>query len=202
MFVQRSIEIFRTAAAFLIVALCAFNLSAADDIQEQVNFEYRDKILTLRQPYSGEGLQFGAAGQLLGDAKIGAWTVDGQVKVKSATLVDRNLKIEGRRVWLFFDPFRRQFRDIGSVSPGDKAASLFKTFADRERWKQVVEQPVEIDVELASGSPDWKEISLATEAIFLNPSESLVDVLPGFWRSDSADKNGEAQAEAELAEDS
>jgi hypothetical protein len=71
----------------------------------------------------------------------------------------------------------------------------------RELWKEaLLEHPVEIDIELVSESPVFEEISLATEAIFLNPSESLVDVLPGFWRSYFANKNGEAQAEPEFTE--
>jgi TonB family protein len=143
-------------------------------------------------------LQFGADGKLVEDAKVGPWTVDGQVEVKSVVLVDRTLKIQGRRVWLFFDPFRRQFRDIASVRPGDKTANLFCP----ETWKEVADHPVEIDLELASDFPDCKEISLAMEAIFLNPSESLVDVIPGFWRSYFAEKNGETQAESEFSEDS
>jgi TonB family protein len=197
---QRSISV-RLSVAMLVGALCVLNLWAANDVQTQLNAEYNNKVLSLRQPYSGERLQFGADGKLLGDAKVGPWTVDGQVEVKNVTLVDRSLKIEGRRVRLFFDPFKRQFRDIASVSQGDKAASLFKTFRDQRRWKEVVDQPVEIDVELVSESPDYKEISLATEAIFLNPSESLVDVLPSYWRSYLADKNRGLEVEPEFRED-
>jgi TonB family protein len=200
-FMQRCIVVFRLSVALLVGALCALNLWAADDVQKQLSAEYHNKILALRQPYSGERLQFGADGKLFGDAKVGPWTIDGQVEVKSVTLVDRSLKIQGRRVRLFFDPFRRQFRDIASVSEGDKAASLFKSFRDQQHWKQVLEQSVEIDVELASESPDYKEISLATEAIFQNSSESRADVLPSFWRSYFADNNRELQPESEFHED-
>jgi len=193
--------LFRSSAALLLGTLCVLNLWAANDLQTELNAKYNNKVLSLRQPYSGERLQFGADGKLLGDAKVGPWTVDGQVEVKYVTLVDRSLKIEGRRVRLFFDPFKRQFRDIGSVSQGDKAASLFKTFRDQQRWKEVVDQPVEIDVELVSESPDYKEISLATEAIFLNPRESLVEVLPSFWQSYFANQSGEREPEPEVHED-
>ncbi len=187
----------------MVGALCTLNLCAADDLQRQLDAEYRDKILTLRQPYSGERLQFGADGSLLGDRKVGSWTVDGQVEVKSVALVDRNLKILGRRVRLFFDPFRREFRDLASLRQEDQVASQFRTFSHshRERWNEVAEQGVEIDVELASESPDYKEISLATEAVFLNPSERLADVLPRFWRSYFADNNPELEPEPEIQED-
>jgi len=197
--VQRALIFFRPSAALLIGALCALNLWAEDDLQGQLNAEYANQILTLRKPYSGERLQFAARGELLGDAKVGPWTVDGQVDVKSVTLVDRSLKIEGRRVQLFFDPFQRQFRDIRSVRQGDQAAELFKTFANRERWKQLAEQPVEIDIELASESPDSTEISLATEAIFLSPTEAGLD--SSFWQSYFAGQNGAREAEAESLED-
>ena len=198
-FVQRALILFWPSAALLIGALCAWNVWAGDDLQQQLTAEYVNKILTLRKPYSGDRLQFGAGGELQGEAKLGPWTVDGQVEAKSVTLADRSLKIEGRRVRLFFDPFRRRFRDIGSVRQGDRAAGLFKTFADRERWQQLAEQPVEIDVELASESPDATEISLATEAIFLSPTEAPAD--SSFWQSYFADKNSAGEADAEFPED-
>jgi len=197
--VQRALILFRPSAALLIGALCAWNVWAEDALQGQLNAEYANKILTLRAPYSGERLQFAAGGEVLGDAKVGPWTVDGQVEVKSVTLVDRSLKIEARRVRLFFDPFQRQFRDIGTVRQGDQAAGLFKTFANRERWKQLAEQPVEIDIELASESPDSAEISLATEAIFLGPTEAQLDA--GFWQSYFVGKNSSREAEAEPPEE-
>ena len=187
--------------ALLVGVLCAHGLWAADDVQKQLNTDYQNKIVTLRQPHSREKLRFGPDGKLIGEAKAGPWTVDGLVEVKSVTFSDHVVKIEGRRVWLFFDPFTRQFRDIASVRDGEKAASLFKTFRRQQLWKQVTEQPVEIEVELASESPDYKEISLATEAIFLNSSESMLGVLPSFWRSYFAGRNSELEPEANFHDD-
>jgi len=187
--------------ALLIGVLCARSLWAADDVQKQLNPDYQNKIVTLRRPYSGEKLRFAPDGNLIGEAKAGPWTVDGRVEVWSVTVSDRALKIEGRRVWLFFDPLMRQFRDIASVRHGEKAASLFKVFHDQQLWRRVTERPVEIDVELASESPDCREISLATEAIFLKSSESMVDVLPGFWRSYFASGNSELEPELGLNDD-
>lgn len=191
----------RLSGALLIGALCAQSLWAADDVQKQVSADYQNKILTLRQPYSGEKLRFGPDGQLIGEAKAGPWTVDGRVEVKRINFSDHVMKIEGRRVWLFFDPFTQQLRDIASVRDGEKATGLFKTYRNRQLWKRVTEQPVEIDVELASESPDDEEISLATEAIFLNSSESMLGVLPSFWQSYFAGGNSELEPESNFHND-
>jgi TonB family protein len=189
------------SGALLIAVLCAQSLWAAEDVQKQLNADYQNEIMTLRQPYSGEKLRFDPDGKMIGEAKAGPWTVDGHVQVKSVALSDHLVKIEGRRVWLFFDPFRQQFRDIASVRDGEKATSLFKTFGDRQLWKQVTGRSVEITVELASETPDYKEISMAIEAIFLNSSESMLGVLPSFWQSYFAGRNSELESESNFHED-
>jgi hypothetical protein len=80
---------------------------------------------------------------------MGAWTVDGRIQVNSVILANRVLRIKGRRVRLFFDPFTQQLRDLQSVRKGERVASLFKSIRNRELWKEAAEQQVEIDVELA-----------------------------------------------------
>jgi len=191
----------RASGALLISILCAQGLWAADHLQKQLNADYQNRIMTLRQPYDGEKLRFGPDGKLIGEGKAGPWTVDGRVKVRSVTLSDHVVKIEARRLWLFFDPFTRQFRDIASVQDGEKAARLFKTFRNRKLWKQVTDQPVEIEVELVSESPDYKEISLATEAIFLDSSDSMLGVLPSFWQPYFAGNNSSVESESNLHDD-
>jgi hypothetical protein len=84
---------------------------------------------------------------------MGAWTVDGRIQVNSVILANRVLRIKGRRVRLFFDPFTQQLRDLQSVRKGERVASLFKSIRNRELWKEAAEQQVEIDVELASEFP-------------------------------------------------
>jgi TonB family protein len=181
--------------------LNALSVSANGDVEKQLKAEYQGKVLTLRHFYSGEHLRFGPDGNLIGEAKIGSWTVDGQLLVKNIHLRGRILNIEGRRLSLFFDPDTKQFRDVSDVREGDQAAKLFTTLRDRGSPRQLAQQQhVEIEIELASETPDSKEISLATNTIFLAPPESLADVVPSFWRSFFARQEGRAEEEPSFDE--
>lgn len=167
-----------------------------EDVEKQLRSEYQGKVLTLRHFYSGEHLRFGPDGNLIGKAEIGSWTVDAKLLVKSIDLRGRILNIDGRRLFMFFDPNTKQFRVVSAVRKDDPAATLFTTLRDRGSPRDLAqEQHVEIDIELASEAPDPKEISLATNVVFLAPTESLVRVVPSFWRSYLAQEEGQTENE-------
>jgi TonB family protein len=153
-----------------------------EDIEKQLRSEYQGKVITLRHFYSGERLRFGADGILIGEAAVGPWTVDGQLQVESIHLRGRILKIEGRRLSMFFDADRNQFRDLSSVRKDERAAKQFTKVGDRG-WKKTLakQERIDIEIELVSETPAAREIFLTTNAIFLAPTESLAEVVPSFW---------------------
>jgi TonB family protein len=82
------------------------------------------------------------------------------------------------------------------VLKGDQTAKLFATRrGHRSPTELAQEQHVEIEIELASETPDSKEISLATSIIFLVPTESIADVVPIFWRRYFDQQEGRAENE-------
>jgi TonB family protein len=185
------------AVPLLFAALNTLSLSAhAEDVEKQLKSKYQGKVLTLRHFYNGEHLRFSPDGNLLGEAEIGPWTVDAQLLVKSIYLHGRILSIEGRRLFMFFDADTKQFREVSAVRKGDPAAKLFTTLRDRGSPRDLApQQHVEIEIELASETPDPKEISLATNIIFLGPTEPLATVVPSFWRSYFARQEGQTEHE-------
>jgi TonB family protein len=190
------------AVPLLFSMLNALSVSAnGEDVERQLKSEYQGKVLTLRHFYSGADLRFGPDGNLIGEAEIGSWTVCAKLLVKSIDLRGRILNIEGRRLFMFFDPDTKQFRDVSAVREGDPAAKLFTALRDRGSPRDLAhEQHVEIEIELASEIPDTKEISLATNSIFLAPTESLGKAVPSFWRGYFARQEGQTENEPSFDE--
>jgi hypothetical protein len=172
-----------------------------EGVEKQLQSEYQGKVLTLRHFYSAEHLRFGLDGTLVGEAAVGPWAVDGQLLVKSIHLRGRILNIEGRRLFMFFDPDTKGFRDILTVRKDEKVAKQFAAIRNRDLSKQLIDQQrVEIEIELVSETPDSKEISSATNAIFLAPGESFADVVPSFWHSYFARQEGRREKEPSFDE--
>jgi TonB family protein len=154
------------------------------DVETQLKSEYEGEVLTLRHFYGGQRLRFGSDGRLIGEAAVGPWTVDGQLQVKSIQLRGRILNISAKRLFLFFDPDTNWIRDLSSIRKDEKVAKQFIKVGDHGWMKDLArQQRLDIEIELVSETPDSKEISLTTDAIFLGPKESLADVVPNFWRS-------------------
>jgi TonB family protein len=197
---ERSLFTRRLTGLLLFVGLLGASNSwaAGNDVEKQLKSEYQGKIVTLRQPYIGERLRFGPDGKLIGSAEVGPWTVDGQLEVKSVTLKNRVLKIEARRVLLFFDPVSHQFRDILSVAEDQNMASQFHR--NPERWKKIARERAEVIVELASEAPDDHDIAQVANVIFLAPGESLANAAPSFWKSYFAGPSGRTEGESTLDE--
>src|SRR5450432_4394129 len=92
--------------AIAIAALLAFTLLPARSawadrsFDEQLKFDYRDKVLTLRHFYSGDHLRFRTDGTLQGPAPVSLWTLDGQIEVEDIHLHGARLDIKGRRIHL------------------------------------------------------------------------------------------------------
>jgi TonB family protein len=162
---------------WLISILIAAPLACAgSDVEDQLKSDYLGKVLTLRHFYKGDILRFQFDGALVGVAEVGPWTVDGQVFVKSIDVQGRALHIRGRRICLVFDTKGKPYRDVlewlaeSSVKDKDKLAESFQ------------KRTVDIEINLATESPDLNDVVSAMNAVFLESGESIRDMVPDSWR--------------------
>jgi TonB family protein len=168
-------------AALLVLALLPMQLAWADhsDIEKQIKFDYLENVLTLRHFYSGERLSFHSDGTLQGDAPIGPWTLDGQIEVEDVHLHGAHLVIKGRRIHRIFDAKHNPQDQLTTVK--NEGGKLQK-----EMEKELRRLKVEIEIEL----PSEKDVSSAMHAVFLTDSESMMDIVPSYWRAYFAKQEG------------
>jgi len=187
----------RAAFLFLLcfeIALCAGRAAAADEnVGEQLQSQYLNKVLTLRHFYEGDHLSFAPDGSLINAGQIGPWTVSGQVFVKSVELRPHSLQIEGRRVCLVFDYKTKSLIDAqdyleSALRAQDMAKRKKKDRGKGETlgWDKMMDnfrnRNVEIEIAMAAESASVQEASTALNAVFLRPEESLADIVPDFWQ--------------------
>jgi len=159
-------------------------------IDDQLKSDYAGKTLTLRHFYSGEHLRFHSDGTLQGDAPVGPWTLDGQVAVEEIRVRDGLLVLKGRRVYLIFDSQLKpqdELTTIGNYS-GKLREDMEKTLRGRK---------AEIEIELSGEKLDEKDVSSAIHAVFLTDSESMMDIVPSYWRAYCAKQEGKPQSAPE-----
>jgi TonB family protein len=140
--------------------------------------EYGDKVLTLRQFIPGSHLRFDQHGGSSASER-GPWTLYGQVRVQRISLEQGVLHIRGRRVFLFYDPQTKQLRDVASVAKHDPQRKLFRKKVDE--WQAQAGQ-VEIEVECDNPHAEMAGVVDAMNAVFLRPEEALTDAVPEYWK--------------------
>jgi TonB family protein len=173
-------------AALLALTSLPLRFAWADHgLEAQVKFDYLEKVLTLRHFYSGERLRFRSDGTLQGDAPIGPWTLDGQIEVEDVHLHGARLLIKGRRIHLTFDA-QHEPQDQLTAIRNDRG----KPQKDLEKALQHLK--VEIEIGLPSEKPDEKDLSSAIRAVFLAHSESMADIVPGYWHAYFTKQEGKA----------
>ncbi len=177
----------RSAIALLALTLCPLRPAWADGLEKQVKFDYLDKVLTLRHFYSGEHLKFNSDGTLQGNAPIGPWTLDGQIEVEDVGLHGAQLVIKGRRIHRIIDAQHNLGDQLRIVEKNNDKKS-------KELMKELRRQKVEIEIQLASEKPDGKEVASAIDAVYLTSPESMMDIVPSYWRAYFAKQEGKPQS--------
>jgi TonB family protein len=159
---------------------------ADSELDRQLNFDYADKVLTLRHFYRGGHLRFRSDGTLIGDAPVGPWTLDGQIEVQTVKMRRRVLLIKGRRIHRVFDSQLKPQDELTilSNSRDETAKDLEKTLRNTK---------TEIEIDLPSGKPDQKDAVSAIHAVFLTNSESMMEFVPSYWRAYFAKQEGRPQ---------
>jgi len=176
--------------ALLVIVLVAPTARAGDhDLQKQLNWEYADKVLTLRRFYAGDHLKFLFDGRLVGDAPIGPWTLDGRVEVKQIHVRNGLLEIKARRIHIVFDskaPAHHASTPIDQMSVLNGLSGKIRDDIEKSLRKM----EVSIEIELPSGKPNEKDIDSAIHAVFLMPGESMIEAVPPYWRRYFAEFEG------------
>ena len=98
------------------------NTTVSDSELQQT---YGNRVLILREPYTGSRLRFDATGRPTKVSNTGPWTLYGQLRVQQVSLRNRMLHIHGHRSFIFYDPVSNQLRDIGDLETGDKSLQQF-----------------------------------------------------------------------------
>jgi TonB family protein len=154
----------------------------ANDLEKQVKFDYLEKVLTLRHFYSGERLTFHSDGTLQRDAPIGPWTLDGQIEVEDIHLHGAHLLIKGRRIRRIFGAQHDLLDELKTIDSSDKK--------QKDLEKELRRLTVEIEIALPRENPDEKDVTSAINAVFLTSSESMMDIVPIYWRAYFAKQEG------------
>ena len=162
-------------------------------LETQLKADYKGKVLTLRHFYHGDHLKFHSDGSLAADATEGPWTVDGQIAVEEIRLRDSLLEIKGRRIYVIFD---------SKSKPQDTLTILDRYKGkDRKNAEKLLRQSaVNIEVELPSTTPASDEVASALRAVFAVPGESLIEVVPEYWRTYFAELEGRPSIPAKPTE--
>jgi hypothetical protein len=147
-------------------------------------------VLTLRHFYSGDRLRFHSDGTLAGDAPVGPWTLDGQIEVEDVHLRGAQLTIKGRRIHRIFDDQGKPLDQLTTSrnQPGKQQKDLEKALQHLK---------VEIEIALPSQNPDEKDVSAAIHAVFLTGSESMMDIVPAYWKAYFAKQEGKPRTAPE-----
>jgi TonB family protein len=166
------------AAVLTLFALAFPHRSAwagSHDLETQLKANYAGKVLTLRHFYHGDHLKFHSDGSLAGAASEGPWTIDGQIAVEEIQLHGGLLEIKGRRIYVIFD----------SKSKPQDTLTILDTYKgkDREDVEKLLRQSVvKIEVELPSAAQGFDEVASSMRVVFAFPGESLLEVVPDYWR--------------------
>jgi len=174
----------RTIAALLALTLLSMRPALADQgLEKQVKFDYLEKVLTLRHFYSGEHLKFRSDGTPEGNFTPGLWTLDGQIEVEDVHLHGAQLVIKGRRIHRIFD---------GQGKPLDELTHLKDQSGKQQKdlEKALRRLKAEIEIELPSDNPSENDVSAAMHAVFVTGSDSMMDVVPSYWRAYFAKQEG------------
>jgi TonB family protein len=148
---------------FAVAPVLLFATVSDTDLQK----EYGDKVLTLRQFCPGSHLHFDSTGKLAGNAGPGAWTTDGMLRVEKMSIINGALHIRGQRIFLIYDRATKQMRDVRAF--------------EKATW---VRDHSKVDVEIDAGEaqPEMADIAKLMNLVFLSTDEKLMDAVPEYWK--------------------
>ena len=164
--------------------------------EDQLRAAYAGKIVTLRHFYSDTHLEFAGDGALKGTSTVGPWTLDGQLLVNDVQVHEGKLRVQGRRLHLYYDSSSKDFRDYLTAIENLPEAERQKL---QEAETSLRELSVEIDIDLPATPLDWPALANSMNAVFRAPGESMTSIVPEYWRTYFAQKEGRPQEKPKLS---
>jgi TonB family protein len=125
-----------------------------NNLPDQLNSAYKDKILLLRNFYSGNNLAYDENGALQGTGNPGPWTLAG-VEIKGIGITEHGIEIVANRMGTLYKDGKPGVVKIGTLKI------------------QVSKRVTNDDTKAA--------IDLVVAKIFIDPTEDLRPLLPEFW---------------------
>jgi TonB family protein len=122
-------------------------------LQDELNSEFKRKILLLRNFYSSNDLEYSEDGVLRTDAKEGPWTL-ANVEITNVTVMPNGIDIAGNRMGSWYRDIKPTFLKVGklkihvtkAISDADTPATLHSTLS---------KVFVESGEDLSSMAPDY-----------------------------------------------
>lgn len=161
------------ALVILGVAACSRTSAAANSptvLHDELLSDYEGKRVMLRHFYCGRDLKFDMQGKLLSKWVPGVWTLCRDIQTEKVKLRDGKLKIQGQRIFLFYDSTQNRFRDVLEIAnkKNDKYKDLIRS------------QQVSIEIELPPNA-DGHTVQTAMDTIFYRSQEEFSKDVPSFW---------------------
>jgi len=128
-----------------------------EDVERRLRDIYKGKVVTLRDFYSGDRLQFSSDGTLLKGGAAGPWTLFGLIEVKELKIARTRLTLEGHRLFVTFEE-------------------------DKSRKYHRAPKRIRIDIDYRAGQDLENHIQDSLTKVFLAHGESLATVAPRYWR--------------------
>lgn len=142
--------------ACALLAVVAMQLHAENSPVRELNHDLHGKIFLLRNFYRGDRLRYNAAGEVLGNAPTGSWTVDGAVEISKINLAHNHLQIRTKRCFLTSSP------DGYELARSERGLTI------------------EIDVD---GQPITVDsLHSLMHHLFLTSQDRAADFVPAYWK--------------------
>jgi len=154
------------------------------DLESKLRSKYQNHIVTLRNFYLGEKLNFDSDGKLIGTAELDSWTVASQMQVEKMRVLNDGVEFRGKRVFLSAGS-NNHFRSLFPVGTGWNGpdAWLFEDTKEKNKSKQLAKlRDLTIHLRLEPGMINEGSVRELIAKVILAPSEKLSSVVAPFWK--------------------
>lgn len=148
---------------FILAMTCQLGTTAvAQNLEQTLNHQYHDKILTLRHSLKSGNQEYATDGNPVRSHEEGPWTLYGSMVVKKIKIEANELKVEGKRALYFFD-----------------ATGNVKQFQD-DRKHPAEDLRIVLRLQKALASTD--EAVAVLGRVFALTNEDRVSSVPAYWQ--------------------
>jgi TonB family protein len=171
----------RTRVFFILALTCGLGTTvAAPNLEQTLNGQYHEKILSLRHSFQSRSQEYANDGSPARSPQEGPWTLYGSIVVKKIKVQGNQLTIEGKRALYFFDSTgMRQFPD------------------DRKHPAEDLRIVLHLQQPLASTD----EAIAVLGRVFALTNEDRVNSVPAYWQPHIAKLLGVQRPDAGMAAD-